>query len=92
MVVEWPFISCYFFQVSRARKRPQTTSEAITFEPIKIYTRQAPQTNHLNLSFVKDGDKIARNGHTTVIYEGHSFQNRVYISISIKTMYQLDFP
>ena len=39
--------------------------------------------HHLNLSFVKDehiyGKKVARNGRTTVIYEGHSFRNRVYI-------------
>ena len=41
------------------------SSEAITFDPIEIQTRQAPQNDRLNLSFVKDkhtvGDKMARN-------------------------------
>ena len=39
---------------------------AITFEPIMIKTCSAPQTDRLNLSFVKDtyvdGNKLARNG------------------------------
>ena len=43
----------------------------ISFEPIKFQTHQAPQNNRLNLSFVKDahtyGEKMARNGHKTVI-------------------------
>ena len=38
IVVEWPFISCYFLKVSRACARPPSTSEAITFEPINILT------------------------------------------------------
>ena len=36
------------------------------FEPTKIYTRSAPQNDHLKLSFLKhiyeDGRKLARNG------------------------------
>ena len=35
-VVKWPFISCYFLRVSRARARPQATSDAITFDSIEI--------------------------------------------------------
>ena len=49
--------------------RPQATSEAITFKPIKIYIRYASQNDCLNFSFVKDehtyGKKSARNGRTT---------------------------
>ena len=41
----------------------------ITFEPIEVQTRSAPQTDRLNLSFVKDiyvdGRKLARNGRKT---------------------------
>ena len=36
MVVKRPFISCYFLRVSQAYARPPSTSEAITFEPIKM--------------------------------------------------------
>ena len=36
MVIKWPFISCYFLGVRRTCFQPQVTSEAITFEPIKI--------------------------------------------------------
>ena len=43
------------------------------FVPIKIYICQAPQNDHLNLSFVKDehivGKNIARNGHKMAIYQ-----------------------
>ena len=38
MVVKWPYISCHIFWVHRTLARPLATSEAITFEPIKIYT------------------------------------------------------
>ena len=44
----------------------------ITFEPIEVQTRSAPQNDRLNLSFVKDtyvdGRKLARNGRKTTIY------------------------
>ena len=44
----------------------------ITFEPIEVQTRSAPQNDRLNLSFVKDihvdGGKLARNGQKTTIY------------------------
>ena len=54
--------------------RPQATSEAITFEQIKIQTDQASQNDRLILSFVKDedtyGKKIAsRKSLIIVIYE-----------------------
>ena len=44
----------------------------ITFEPIEVQTRSAPQNDCLNLSFVKDtyvdGRKLARNGRKMTIY------------------------
>ena len=44
----------------------------ITFEPIEVQTRSAPQNDRLNLSFVKDiyvdGGKLARNGRKMTIY------------------------
>ena len=71
VVVKWPFIRCYFSKVYRTRMRPPATSEAIPFEPITFQTRQAPQNDCLNLSFVKDeytyGKKMARNDLITVI-------------------------
>ena len=77
IVVEWPFISCYFLKVSRAPARPPFTSEAIKFEPIKIYYCKAPQNDRLNLIFVKDkhtvGRKMARNGRKMGISYCHSF-------------------
>ena len=46
----------------------------ITFEPIEVQTRSAPQNDRLNLSFVKynyvDGGKLARNGRKTAIRAG----------------------
>ena len=45
----------------------------ITFEPIEIQTRSAPQNDRLNLSFVKDflkvGTKMARNGRKMAMYQ-----------------------
>jgi hypothetical protein len=45
----------------------------ITFVPIKIYTRSAPQNDRLNLSFAKDklvvGQKMARYGLKMAIYQ-----------------------
>ena len=55
----------------------------ITFEPIKILNRSAPQNDHLNHSFAKDvhvvgnGKKVARNGRKMAIYESVLFRNRV---------------
>ena len=44
----------------------------ITFEPIVVQTRSAPQNYCLNLSFVKDiyvdGGKLARNGCKMAIF------------------------
>ena len=55
-------------------KNPETkifVSCVITFEPMKIETRSAPQNNSLNLSFVKDiytdGRKLARDVRKTAI-------------------------
>ena len=51
---------------------PQATSEAITFDPIKIQTHKAPQNDRQKLSFVKDTHTVkqmARNGRTKVIYK-----------------------
>ena len=46
-------------------RKPPFTSEAINFEPIKIWTHYAPQNDRLDLGFVKDkhigGGKTARN-------------------------------
>ena len=39
----------------------------ITFEPIEVQTRSAPQNDRLNLSFLKDAKKLARNGRKTTI-------------------------
>jgi hypothetical protein len=50
----------YILWVNQTWAQPQSISEAITFEPIKIYTRQAPQNDHLNLSFVEDEHAIGK--------------------------------
>ena len=43
----------------------------ITFEPMEVQNRSAPQKNRMNLSFVKvDGGKLARNGRKTAILAG----------------------
>ena len=45
----------------------------MTFEPIKIQKRSAPQNDRLNLSFLKDtyvnAEKMARKVGKMVIYE-----------------------
>ena len=49
----------------------------IAFDPIEIQTNQAPQNDHLNLSFLKDfcvvGEKMARKGHKMAIFESKIF-------------------
>jgi hypothetical protein len=54
----------------------------ITFEPIEIQTRSAPQNDRLNLSFVKDlhlvFEKMARNGRKTAIYLSQILVNSLY--------------
>ena len=46
---------------------------AIAFDPIEIQTHQAPQIDHLNLSFLKDinvvDKKMARKGYKMAIFE-----------------------
>ena len=89
MVITWPFSSCYFLGVCRTCTQPQATSEAITFEPIKIQTRSASQNDLQNLSFVKDkqayGNKMARKGPTTINCQYFSFPIRVYF-VTIKAL------
>ena len=87
MVVTSPFINCYLLGVCRTWLQPQATSEAITFEVIKIQTSSASQNDRLNLSFVKDkhtyGKKMARKGPTTVVYQYLSFPIIVYFLLSL---------
>ena len=68
---------CVFAQNQKKTKMEIFVFCVITFEPIRIQTRSAPQNDGLNLSFVTDEHiyckQIARNGLKTVIYEGHSF-------------------
>ena len=49
----------------------------VAFDQIKILTLKAPQSDGLNLSFVKDfnvvAKKMARNGHKMAIYESYFF-------------------
>ena len=49
----------------------------ITFEPIEVQTRSAPQNDGLNLSFVKDEHIYMAKKLITVIYESVLFRNRV---------------
>ena len=45
----------------------------VAFDPIKVWTLKAPQSDGLNLSFVKDfyvvAKKMAKNGLKMAIYE-----------------------
>ena len=51
----------------------------ITFEPIEVQTRSAPQNDRLNLSFVKDEYKVVkkmtRNGPKMTIYQLPFFES-----------------
>ena len=77
------FYQLLFLGVHRTCFRPQITSEAITFEPIKVQTCSASQNDRLNLSFVKDthgnAKKMARNGGKMVIYESQILRLTLYI-------------
>ena len=57
---------------------------AITFEPIKIQKRSAPQNDRLNLSFVKDiyvnAKKMPRKVGKMVIYESQILRLTLYIA------------
>ena len=44
-----------------------STSEAITFEPIKVQTRCTPQNDRVSLSFVKDEDTYGKKWPETVL-------------------------
>ena len=54
----------------------------ITFEPIEIQTRSAPQNDRLNLSFVKniyvDGGNLAWNGRKTAISQSTYLWDTLY--------------
>ena len=54
----------------------------MTFEPIKIQKRSAPQNYHLNLSFVKNthgnAKKMARKGGKMAIYESQILRLTLY--------------
>ena len=58
-------------------KMEKITFCVITFEPIKIQTRSAPQNDSLNFSFVKDihvvGEKMTRIGHKMDIWASRKF-------------------
>ena len=58
----------------------------MTFEPIKIWNRQAPQNDHLNLSFLKDnhiiGKTITTNGRKMAIYLFRFISNQSILGFS----------
>ena len=72
MAVLRPYLAI-FVQNHKKTKMEICAFCALTFEPIEIYNHEAPQNDHLNLSFVKDevtyGKKVARKGRKTVISE-----------------------
>ena len=53
------------------------TYQVVAFDPTDILTYQAPQNDHLDLSFVKDfyvvGKKMTKNGQVMVIYKSYFF-------------------
>ena len=63
------------------------TLYVITFEPIKIQKRSAPQNDRLNLSFVKDiyvnAKKMARKFGKMVIYESQILRLTLYLPVTI---------
>ena len=62
---------------------------AITFEPIKIWTHEAPQNDRLNFSFVTDiivdGKKMSRNGCKIAVCQSPHFL-LTYFGASMKYM------
>ena len=62
-----------FYKIKKKAEREIFAFFVINFEPIKVQTRSAPQSDHLNFSFVKAfhvvGGKIARMGRKTAIYQ-----------------------
>ena len=50
----------------------------ISFQPIRIQIHYECENDHLNLSFVKDGKKVDRNGCKMAIYESVLFRIRLY--------------
>ena len=64
----------YILCVSQVQKNIFPAFCFITFEPIEVQTRSAPQNDSGNLSSVKyihvDGGKLARNGQKTAILVG----------------------
>ena len=82
MVIKQTFISCYFFVSQPSLEMEIFAFCAITFEPIKIQTRSAPQNDRLNFSFVKDahvdGGNLASNSCKTAICQSTSFRETLY--------------
>ena len=58
-------------QMQKTQKMEKIAFCVLTFDPIKIQTRSAPQNDRLNFSFVEDihvvHEKKARNGRKTDI-------------------------
>ena len=70
-----------FFLQNRTKTKMEIIALCvITFGPIKVMTRSAPQNDRLNLSFVKNEhtyfEKMARIGRNTVIYKGTFVSNQ----------------
>ena len=70
----------FFYKIEKKPEREIFAFFVITFEPIKIQTRSAPQNDRLNFSFVKDsyvcswqknGKKGSEDGHLSVANFGH---------------------
>ena len=57
------------------KKNVLIVNYVVAFDPIKILTLKAPQSDGLNLSFVKDFNAVAktmaRNGHNMAIHESY---------------------
>ena len=67
----------------------------ITLVPIKIYTCQASQNDHLNLSFEKEnhvvGKEMARYGVKMAIYQMHFFRIRRTCTVTKVTSEAITF-
>ena len=71
-----------FLQNRTKTKMEKIAFCVITFDPIKIQTRSAPQNDRLNFSFVKDahvdGGNLASNSCKTAICQSTSFRETLY--------------
>ena len=89
-----PFLN----KISKKEKWKYLRFCVITFEPSLYKTCQAPQNDRQNLSFVEDkhtyGKKMARKGHTKVIYKGtfiskQSLPRIIYYPENIITVFRV---